>query len=170
MKILIKIHFLDVRVTAFKRHPKYKRVPRYDIAYLATEEVESPDFLPICITNNRNSLLGYRGYVVSWSPTKENDEIELLGTEVTVVLKQYCKNLIYRVPNHTYCMLHGHKGSWLCLGDSGAGFFIRSNDKRYFLYGIVSSGLRDENNNCTVENYVLFSDVTKFYSFITEKT
>lgn len=70
------------------------------------------------------------------------------------------------MPEHCFCVNHGHNGEYLCYGDSGAGFMIRSEDRkdrRYFLRGLVSTGYADE-GDCTEENFVVFTDVTKFYN------
>jgi Trypsin len=53
----------------------------------------------------------------------------------------------------------------LPIGDSGSGLFIKIGSA-YYLRGIVSSSLFDENRNCDVQNYAVYTDVPKFLKWI----
>lgn len=162
----------------FKLHPNYKQIPDNDIAILETEKIESKWFVPVCITSEETSLVGHRGNVLSWAPNSKQSQneydIQLLSSEFGVVYNSYCMKIANNVPNHTICINHGQRENWLCKGDSGAGFFIPTSeenvrkriDRRLFLHGIVSSGVQDLFNDCTSQDYVIFTDVSKFYSFI----
>lgn len=164
-----KIYIPDARVNDYKIHPNYETVPQYDIAILNTERIDEATFNPVCLTHDDTSLVGYQGSVLSFAPTSEDDTQMLYGAKFIVTRRMYCKKIVSNVPEHTFCVTH--QGSNLCHGDSGAGFIMRyevQSNKRYFLRGIVSTGLIDHNSNCIVEDFVIFTDVTKFMSFITE--
>lgn len=50
-------------------------------------------------------------------------------------------------------------------GDSGSGLFIKIGST-YYLRGIVSSSLFDENGNCDVKNYAVYTDVPQYLKWI----
>lgn len=108
------------------------------------------------------------------APTPENDKQELLSTELTVVRKQYCKDIVRNVPKESFCIGQGFNGSYVCKGDSGAGFVMRlqnknnaKRDRRHFLWGFISTGLTDDDGRCSIRDNVIATDVTKFILFVT---
>lgn len=157
----------------YKIHPSYVRFPEYDIAIIETERIDNSSFVPICLTDAKTSLLGRCGYVISYTPIKGNDDDKplLYGHKFSTVHRSYCQKVVLNVPIHTFCVNQGDQGSYFCRGDSGSGFMVRhevqnQNSKRYFLRGLVSTG--SVNDTCTIEDYVIFTDVTKMLAFVTE--
>lgn len=60
-----------------------------------------------------------------------------------------------------------------CSGDSGGGMFLRykgGDDKAWRLRGVVSVSLENEDDDseyeCNIQQYVVFTDVAKFTSWI----
>lgn len=158
----------------YKQHPDFKKFPHYDIAVVDTEEVVRSDFSPICLTDADSSILGFRGKLANWAPDSEDYEEEFLGTDLSVVRDRYCSKRLTKIPDHSFCVLHGYAGTRLCFGDIGAGFMIYSDDERnrfylnrMFLRGILSTGDAGVDRMCTTVDYVIFTDVTKFLEFIT---
>lgn len=52
-----------------------------------------------------------------------------------------------------------------CRGDSGSGVYIKQND-RWYIRAIVSSSLVKNDKSCDRDNYAIFTDVTKFKTWI----
>ena len=48
---------------------------------------------------------------------------------------------------------------------SGGGFVVENNNK-WFLRGIISSSLLDETGNCDIHNFAVYTDVTKYTSWV----
>lgn len=162
---------LDIRVNHYVIHPNFEEAPAYDIAILYTERIEEKSFVPICLTNDDTSLVGHRGSILSYTPTTDEDEYDgiLYAALFSIVHRKYCKRVSWNVPKHTFCVNHGQRSRFLCNGDSGSGFMMK-NKKRFFLRGLVSTGIIGGKNNddCTVDDYVVFTDVTKLLSFVTQ--
>lgn len=162
----------------FKRHPKFVTIPHYDIAIVNTEEIDERRFTPVCLMSDIiPSKTGVQGIVLSWAPTYENDEQELLSTRLGIVRKHYCKSIFENVPKESFCVNQGFNGTTICDGDSGAGFTVKlqnknrkGRDKRFFLWGLISAGLRASNGICQIEDNVIATDVTQFMAFVTNET
>lgn len=164
-------YFIDIQVNKYKIHPNYEEYPDFDIAILDTERIDDGDFVPVCLTNDITPLVGYQGSVLSYTPISGNETQQALyGERFSVVLRSLCDKVVPTVPEHSFCVNHGHRGSFLCNGDSGSGFVVRSKvrrKKRYFLHGVVSTSRTNE-NDCTIGDFVIFTHVTKFMTFVTE--
>lgn len=160
-------------------HSQYVNYPHFDIAIINTEQIYEQLFSPVCLTSDIVSIVGAQGTVLSLAPTPENVNQKLLGAELTVVRKQYCKNIVEKSPNpkvpqESFCIGQGFDGSYVCKGDSGAGFVMRlqnknntGRDMRYFLWGFISTGLTDHQGKCSIYDNVIATDVTKFIPFVT---
>lgn len=52
-----------------------------------------------------------------------------------------------------------------CQGDSGGGFIMRFGNQ-YYLRGIVTAGLTNEDGECSIKDYVIFTDVALFSDWV----
>lgn len=57
-------------------------------------------------------------------------------------------------------------GTGVCIGDSGAGFYLKKNS-RWHLRGLASIILNN-GNNCDLMNFMVFCDVAKLNNWLTE--
>lgn len=156
-----------IQVKSFTKHPKFKKIPDYDIAIIETESIYEKTFVPVCLTGDVQSLQDYTGSILSWSPVEGEEIGDLQGTELKVISNQKCEqNYNLKTPRDSFCVGHGSDSGLLCHGDSGGGFMIKSN-KRWFLRGVVSTGITDRTKpNCERDSAVVFTDVTRFLSFV----
>lgn len=76
------------------------------------------------------------------------------------------QNTMYNeiISNRTFCAQGIQNGRAPCFGDSGSGMAVKQLNNRWYLRGIVSGGLSDP--TCTANNYVVFTDASKFVNFI----
>ena len=70
----------------------------------------------------------------------------------------------YLITSKTFC---GGKanGSGVCSGDSGSGVYVLYNG-RYYIRGIVSLALLNNEGECNVNTYSLFTDIIEFFGWI----
>lgn len=73
---------------------------------------------------------------------------------------------VQRVLDRTLCA-GNLDGSGPCLGDSGGGLMIKRND-RWLLRGIVSQGERNSATHCNLNQYVLYCDISKHLTWISQ--
>lgn len=68
---------------------------------------------------------------------------------------------------YNYLNLKKNVGSTVCNGDSGGGMVFKMGE-HWFLRGIVSVGASRQNDksSCSLEDYVVFTDVARFTSWI----
>lgn len=161
----------------FMIHPEWKPNDKksYDADLCLTEMESAVKFSnlvrPICLWNgpeNIENVVGLNGVVTGWGtneagklnpefPKKVNakiiSDVECLRSHV---------GFTYLTSARTFCA--GGNGENPCKGDSGGGFVLKSGN-RWFIRGIVSSGLiRD--NSCDVSKATVFTDVAKFMHWI----
>lgn len=132
---------------------------------METESIYERNFVPVCLTEDVNSLIGAWGSVITWAPTEGEEYGDLLGTELRVVPGDTCNNSGYSTPRDSFCVGHTDDTAWLCHGDSGGGFMTKK-DRRWFLRGVVSTGLADNTGTCDAQDTVIFTDVTRLLSFV----
>lgn len=168
--ILIKNSFKVIRVLSFEKHRNYQAYPDFDIAIVQTRRIKDVGFVPVCLTSDdTTSLIGDKGKILSWAPQDKTYEIELLSVESPVVKDSYCNKAIgLAIPEHSFCVNQGSNDAWICRGDSGGAFMIQ-NEKRWFLHGIVSTGVTDSEGNCDIGgSATIFTNVASFYEFVTK--
>jgi secreted trypsin-like serine protease len=73
------------------------------------------------------------------------------------------------VSDRTFCAGFVNEGKSACQGDSGGGFWQYNKFRRGFsLMGIISGSIND-NTECNINTYSVFTDVGKFVDWIDEK-
>jgi len=138
-----------------------------DIAVIElTDAVKFNKYIrPVCVAPFAIDA-GVTGTVISWGSYDDSDETSDVPRKVdlTILKKRECfkrepvlSNLMW---DEAFCA--GVKGSGLCQGDSGSGFYVEKAGK-VFISGIVSSSRRQA---CSDANVALYSDVFKYSDFI----
>lgn len=147
-----------------------------DIAVIIMQErVTFTEFIrPICLWNGSDNLSiidGLMGTVIGWGKDGEGNILspEPKKISIPVVSEAEClrssDTYRYITSQRTFCA-GGRDGSGPCNGDSGGGMTFYINNK-WILRGIVSAALADPIlNTCNLGEYVVFTDVAKFISWI----
>ncbi len=147
-----------------------------DIAILIMRrQVEFTEFIrPICLWDGADSLSsieGQLGTVIGWGRDGSRNSLtrEPKKIDIPVVSESEClrssDTYRYITSNRTFCA-GGRDGRGPCNGDSGGGMAFKINNK-WVLRGIVSTALADPIENiCNLGEYVVFTDVAKFVTWI----
>lgn len=139
-----------------------------DIALVKLKrEIEefTPSLQPICLAKttdisgiNHGIVTGYGQFnesrITSDIPLKVELPIVDYNTWIT---KQWELAKVYWSESFTA----GKETAGVCPGDSGSGFYVKSNG-RYYLRGIVSSAIHGTDYNCTHNNFAIYTDVLKY--------
>jgi hypothetical protein len=125
---------------------------------------------PICIWKSFNDPLENSGIIVGYGKSedksKNHESIpKVIDTPIHTQEDCFLKNptLASLSSKRTFCGGYGN-GTGVCLGDSGGGLIIQSNNI-FYLRGIVSSSLVT-NWQCDVNNYSIFTNVLKFKDWL----
>jgi secreted trypsin-like serine protease len=115
------------------------------------------------------------GFGVSERSEADGEKHDSTPNELTLpaVTQDECSknhNLHGMSSNRTFCAGFENQGKSACKGDSGGGFYQYDyGSKSYILAGIVSSSPRDRSGGCNINDYSVFTDVSKFVGWIQEK-
>ncbi|XP_070501805.1 uncharacterized protein [Chironomus tepperi] len=142
-----------------------------DIAVLVLDtEVTFNEFIqPICLVQATKSELAgvVVGYGKSEDRTKKHENIpKIIDTPIHSNDDCLIENsdLTTISSGRTFCGGTG-TGVGVCNGDSGSGLFV-TDGTSYYLSGIVSSSLKTISNECDVDTYSVFTNVTKYIDWI----
>lgn len=58
----------------------------------------------------------------------------------------------------------------VCNGDSGSGLYFKSNDRKYYIRGIVSLTIQSEAGGCNSNLYSLYTKVSTYLTYVFDKT
>lgn len=147
-----------------------------DIAILVT--ISAIDFTrskyirPICIQPSLNlaNVIGVSaGWGVNENGTKTSEPTEV-RMPVVDGYQCFAKNpSLARISSNRIFCAGSKDGSGPCNGDSGGGLYVfYENEGKYFLPGIVSSGIFNRAiQNCDLYNYVIYTNMNDFYDWLT---
>ncbi|CAO1385621.1 unnamed protein product [Diamesa hyperborea] len=144
-----------------------------DLAMIQVENAISFTNLikPVCLWTG-DELDTAEGSVVGWgkseSSKKHDDEpkeitVPIVSNEVCF-LEQPELSIISSV--RTFCGGARDSIRGPCFGDSGSGFFVKSN-RKYYLRGLVSSSLTI-GQQCDTSSYAVYTNILKFTDWITQ--
>ncbi|CAG9811267.1 unnamed protein product [Chironomus riparius] len=142
-----------------------------DIAVLElTEDISFKNNIQlICmIQTNSEFPLDATGVVAGFGRS-ENHKFEFIANVIKVPILSYkdCQKHVQFHPiisHRTICGGYAN-GTGVCNGDSGSGLVVEHNGS-FYLRGIVSASLFGEYLQCDVNDYAVFTDVTKFDNWI----
>lgn len=126
---------------------------------------------PICLWNSQVSVPASKGTVIGYGKSEDESrkhENIPRQIEVPIIDLQQChyKEPILATISSPYTFCAGSAdGSGVCSGDSGNGLFFKDAGK-FFLLGIVSSSLVDNEHKCDVTRFALYTDVLKYKDWI----
>ncbi|XP_070504887.1 serine protease gd-like [Chironomus tepperi] len=145
-----------------------------DIAVLILEQVVTftQHIQPICLVISGIKIAKINdglvvGYGKSEDESKNHENIpKVLETPIhsnSRCLGKY-ESLQRLSSGRRFCGGTGN-GIGVCNGDSGSGLYV-NDGQVYYLRGIVSSSLFNQNRGCDVNSYSVFTDVVKYVDWI----
>lgn len=157
-------------------HPRWNPYTKNfdaDLAILEPEEslIFNKYISPICLWNLQVDPTVTKGIVVGYGQSEDRTKlheniphhIEVPIFKISDCLFKESKLVSIFSPN-MICAGSGD-GRGVCKGDSGNGMIFKHQNK-YFLLGIVSSSLIDDEDNCDVTKFALYTDVLKYKNWI----
>ncbi|KRT85154.1 Trypsin [Oryctes borbonicus] len=159
-------------------HPDYRALSAdADVAVITlSQEVKFKSFVrPICLwsgNNNLDSIVGDKGVVAGWGKDENGVTLSPEPKQVSlpIVTQLQCleshDDFVDITSDRTFCAGF-RNGSGPCNGDSGGGFMMLRNG-RWTLRGVVSMSIADQGRRCDLSQYLVFTDVSKFYDWILE--
>lgn len=159
--------------TRVEVHPEWNiNTPQYD-ADIAIIEIanEFPNsiFIPICLWTSSDPYPEFTdGYVTEW--IADGDKLISKQYKVSKQLNEYCflDEPIFDMISSKRTFCGGSKrGIGPCQGAFGSGYAFENNGK-FYLGGIMSAMLYDLNGKCDASNYIVFTDTSKFESWIND--
>ncbi|XP_070504795.1 uncharacterized protein [Chironomus tepperi] len=145
-----------------------------DIAMLTLKEnvTFSSYIQPICLIPPESNIAEIsHGYAVGYG-LNQNRNLENVLKKVKMPIELSNEKCFFSNPVllllsslRTFCAGY-RNGSSVCEGDSGNGLFVKDQGV-YYLRGIVSSSIADP-EGCNTYNYAVFTNVLKFYEWITD--
>lgn len=122
--------------------------------------------------DSAQELQGQTGTVIGWGVTETgNLANQLREAPMRVISNMECLDSNrdfygYFLYDGNFCAGQPNQPT-ACTGDSGGGMYFRQSDSSWTVRGLVSLGVRSE-NGCDDQNFILFTDVLKHMSWITE--
>ncbi|XP_068153425.1 proclotting enzyme [Drosophila tropicalis] len=164
------------KVTGILVHPEFSTLTTADadIAILTMHKtVDFDDIIsPICLWQESDSkTVAVSGSVAGWGKDENGNTMSQFPrvAEARIVTMAECLTswvAVQRITKRTLCA-GNRDGSGPCIGDSGGGLMVKINN-RWLLRGIVSLGERGTNGQCSLDQYVLYCDLSEHVSWINE--
>ncbi|EDW81667.2 uncharacterized protein Dwil_GK10898 [Drosophila willistoni] len=164
------------KVTGILVHPDFSTLTTADadIAILTMHKtVDFDDIIsPICLWQESDSeTVAITGSVAGWGKDENGNTMSQFPrvAQAKIVTMTECLTswiAVQRITKRTLCA-GNRDGSGPCIGDSGGGLMVKKNN-RWLLRGIVSLGERATNGQCSLDQYVLYCDLSEHVSWINE--
>lgn len=156
-------------------HPRWNPfVQKYEADLAILEPEQSISFnkyiSPICLWNYKENPNYFKGTVVGYGKSENKTEIENFPRQIEVpIIKmtdcQFKEPKLGFIASPNMICAGSADGRGVCTGDSGNGLFFKA-DNKFYLLGIVSSSLLDDEFNCDVTKFALYTDVLKHKDWI----
>lgn len=152
-------------------HPDWNPQSEKFDADIAIIELETPVIFsnyiqPICLWESYEDPLETSGLAIGYGKSEDQSKKH---ENIPKLIKMPLVSLIDCILNNpdlatissqrTFCG-GDRNGTGVCLGDSGGGLVIKSNNL-FYLHGIISSSLLSS-STCDLNNYSIFTNVLKF--------
>lgn len=125
---------------------------------------------PVCLVAHDSPAYNLRNAFVIGYGRSENKALEEIAKAVRSPIRDSSectnKNEGHKLisSGRTLCSGLGN-GQGVCAGDSGGGLFVKYGSA-YYQRGIVSSSIYGGPFECEVDDYAIFTDITKFHDWI----
>lgn len=139
-----------------------------------SETVEFSEFIqPACLWSGspeQNLIVGRNGIIVGWGLDESGQQTaEPKKVGVPIVSDQKCLRSHEAfgkiTSDRTFCAGWRNGSEGPCNGDSGSGLMLNQ-DGMWYLRGLVSTSLVTANGGCNLDEFVVFTDVARFTSWI----
>lgn len=119
---------------------------------------------PVCLPNKIVPINGMSGSIAGWGLIDNNRTSATIMKHANISVLTTASNVAVALisTNRTFC---GQGNGAPNDGDSGGGFFVRS-DHRWMQYGIVSSVVSDVNENVETNAISVYTNVQEFKEWI----
>lgn len=184
--VLLGVHNLSMRheigrfpyaVQNIHVHPDWNQnTETYDadiaVMILETEVIFSRKIQPICLMDSSSAVATKtEGVVVGYGKDEDPNTLHLnIPKSINMPIHQnedcFLKNhiLAQMSSKRTFCGGAGN-GTGVCQGDSGSGLVV-TDERAYYLRGIVSASLNNLTYSCDVDTYSIFTNVLHFTHWI----
>lgn len=139
--------------------------------FILKTKVQFTDYVqPICLWTAQETPEVNEGIIVGFGLTDKERTLPSTPRElkVPIVSNERCflkTSLLAKISSlRTFCA-GAADGRGPCNGDSGHGLFFK-NQGKFYLRGLISSSLIDEDFTCDVSTYAVYTDVFKFKDWI----
>jgi len=143
-----------------------------DIAILElANEVQFNNYIrPICLADDDSEIAEIsKGTVVGFGIT-ENGTPSDIANKLEIAITDYHSCILKSRDISTFASARTFcggpaDGRGVCSGDSGSGVYVKHNEI-FYLRGLVSSGLINNNYECDTHRQAVFTDVPEYYDWI----
>lgn len=149
-----------------------------DIAIIVlTEKINfSSHVQPACLPPpGKYDILG-TGFIVGWGKSRASgNDYETISSqlEIPAVRASLCYPtfpLLAEISsNRSFCGGYDNQGKAPCSGDSGGGFYFKTpSELSWSVRGIISAAIINENRQCDVNTFTIYTNVAMFVDWITK--
>jgi len=143
-----------------------------DIAILElANDIQFDNFIrPICLADDESEVAeALHGTVVGFG-FNENRTLSDIANKLDISIRDYHSCTLISPDHQTFASFRTFcggpaDGRGVCDGDSGSGVYVL-HDGAFYLRGLVSSSLINDNNECDTHKQAVFTDVTQYYEWI----
>jgi len=143
-----------------------------DIAILKlVDEIQFNNFVrPICLAEEYSEVAEVStGIVVGFGIT-ENGRVSNIANKLEISITDYHRCILKSPDISTFATARTFcggpaDGRGVCSGDSGSGVYVKHNEI-FYLRGLVSSSLVNNNFECNTYKQAIFTDVTQYHRWI----
>jgi hypothetical protein len=148
-----------------------------DIAILVLiDPINFTDLIrPVCLPEQSFDDVTGVGVNVGWGQSQRNHfhDIKPNGLEIPVINSTHCFSQFPKLAlissDSSFCGGYENQGKAPCLGDSGGGLYFQdSKNLPWIARGIVSSSLLDNNRQCNINAFQLYTNVARYVDWIDE--
>jgi Leucine-rich repeat (LRR) protein len=148
-----------------------------DIAILVLiDPINFTDLIrPVCLPKQSFDEVAGVGVNVGWGQSQRNHfhDIKPNGLEIPVINSTHCFSQFPKLAlissDSLFCGGYANQGKSPCLGDSGGGLYFQVlENSPWIARGIVSSSLLDNNRQCNINAFQLYTNVARFVDWIDE--
>jgi secreted trypsin-like serine protease len=142
-----------------------------DIAIVVTNQiVEFSRYIqPVCLPQQSSFDATGKGIISGWGQSRYEERHAITPNElkVPIINALYClirfQKPAYIASTTSFYADFQEQGKDTCLGDSGGGFYsLKPARSTWIVRGIISGSLKDQNGQCDVNAFQLYTNVARF--------
>jgi secreted trypsin-like serine protease len=131
----------------------------------------SENIRAVCLPQKSFEKVTGSGFVFGWGQSKLKHALKPKEIEIPVQSDAKCfmkyPQIAEIASSDTFCGGYENQGKGPCLGDSGGGLFFHDfTSSSWNVRGIISASILDNNRNCDLNKYQLYTNVARFIDWI----